>query len=262
VNIFTDKQKVQDLIFLCFITVFAVIVSFSFKTNLFTSAILFSGLPALYLLYKEKKYFGKIFLASITFGIFFCFNIEFIAELNKMWAVEESPLWGRVLGIVQVDTIWAYFLWMFYMLLFYEHFIDRKKLKSAFSMWGLRVYNLSVLSVIVLVLVYTFFPFLLYFEKAYFTVFIIISIPFIAVVYKKPKVVWHTLPIVLYFFFAYLVQEITALRLGQWSFPGDYIGWVSMFGISFPLEELFFWVILSSLIGSVYYELSFDNQEN
>jgi len=33
-----------------------------------------------------------------------------------------------------------------------------------------------------------------------------------------------------------------------WEFPseGKFIGWVSFLGASFPLEELFFWIILGA----------------
>ena len=79
---------------------------------------------------------------------------------------------------------------------------------------------------------------------------------------KRPKLIIHSLLLVPYFSFVYISHELTALYLGQWRFPGDYIGWVSMFGIQFPVEELIFWIILSSLAVSVYYEFLFDNEKN
>ena len=126
----------------------------------------------------------------------------------------------------------------------------------------MEVFAISVLSVILLVGVYKFFPSFLYFGKAYLTLCLIVSVPFVIIFFKKPKLVWHTVPMIAYFFFVYLAHEITALHLDQWRFPGDYIGLVHMFGVSFPIEEFVFWIILSSLIGSIYYELSFDNQKN
>jgi len=256
------KSKTQDILILVCINIFATVVSFAFHTNFLTSTILFLGLPSLYLLYKEKSYFKKIFLASVSFGIFFGFVFDFIAELNKAWDWNGGLLFGKILGVVQVDVMIWFFLWIFHILLFYEHFIDRKKLKSKVSVRQLEVLAISILSVILLITVYKFFPSLLYFDKAYLMLCLVVSIPFLIIFFKKPKLVWHTVPMIAYFSFVYLAHEITALHLDQWRFPGDYIGWVHMLGVSFPIEEFVFWIILSSLIGSIYYELSFDNQKN
>lgn len=256
------KAKTKDIFILIGINIFAIIVSFAFHTNFLTSTILFLGLPSLYLLYKEKGYFKKIFLASVSFGIFFGFVFDFIAELNKAWDWNGGLLFGKILGVVQIDVMVWFFLWIFHIFLFYEHFIDRKKLKSKVSARQLEVLAVSVLSVLLLVGIYKYFPSFLYFGKAYLTLCLIVSVPFLIILLKKPKLLWHTVPMIVYFFFVYLAHEVTALHLDQWRFPGDYIGWLHMFGVSFPIEEFVFWIILSSLIGSIYYELSFDNQKN
>jgi hypothetical protein len=157
--------------------------------------------------------------------------------------------------------VW-FFLWVLYIFLFYEHFIDRKKLKSRISRQQFAVLGVSVLSVIALIVTYQFFPSVLYIDKAYLTLCILVSIPFAILCFIKPRLVLHTVPIIVYFGIVYLSHEITALHLEQWGFPGDYIGWVQMLGVSFPVEELVFWIGLSSLIGAIYYEMSFDNQKD
>ncbi len=256
------KSKKNDLLILLGINFVAIVISFALRTNFLTSTILFLGLPSLYLLYKEKRYFRKIFFASVSFGIFFGFVFDFIAELNKAWDWNGGLFFGKILGIVQIDVMIWFFLWIFHILLFYEHFIDRKKLRSKVSLRQLEVFAVSILSVVLLVGIYKFFPAFLYFDKAYLMLCLVVSIPFLIIFFKQPKLVWHTVPLILYFFFVYLAHEVTALHLGQWRFPGDYIGWVHMLGVSFPIEEFVFWIILSSLIGSIYYELCFDNEKN
>jgi len=256
------KPKTKDILVLIGINIFAIVASFVFHANFLTSTLLFLAFPSLYLLYKEKSYFKKIFFASISFGIFFSFVFDFIAELNKAWNWNGGLLFGKILGVVQIDVMVWFFLYVFHIFLFYEHFIDRKKLKSKVSLRQIEVFAASVLSVILLVGVYKFFPSFLYFDKAYLILCLIISTPFVFVFLKKPKLIWHTIPMIVYFSFVYLTHEITALHLDQWQFPGDYIGWIHLFGVSFPIEEFIFWIILSSLIGSIYYELSFDNQKN
>ena len=63
-----------------------------------------------------------------------------------------------------------------------------------------------------------------------------------------------------YFFFFAFVYELTALKLGWWKFIGnDFIGWVSIFKLSFPFEELFFWFLLLAMAILSYYEFFDDD---
>ena len=65
-----------------------------------------------------------------------------------------------------------------------------------------------------------------------------------------------------YFFVYYLIYEITGLQLGWWIFPGKYLAWVSVLGVNFPLEELFFWIVLTSISILSYYEFFDENPRN
>ena len=57
----------------------------------------------------------------------------------------------------------------------------------------------------------------------------------------------------------YLAYEVTAFYLGQWHFPGEYIGTVILLGASFPLEEFIIWIVLSAAVVLSYYELFIDD---
>ncbi len=47
-----------------------------------------------------------------------------------------------------------------------------------------------------------------------------------------------------FFFFVWLLAEIVAVVTGGWTYPGtQYLGWVSIGQIHFPIEELLFWMI-------------------
>lgn len=106
------KPKTKDILILIGINIFAIAVSFIFHTNFLTSTLLFLGLPSLYLLYKEKGYFKKIFFASVSFGIFFSFIFDFIAELNKSWDWNGGLIFGKILGVVQIDVMVWFFLYV------------------------------------------------------------------------------------------------------------------------------------------------------
>ncbi|MDP2943950.1 MAG: hypothetical protein Q8N57_00010 [bacterium] len=259
---FKSWNKKTDLIILLLINIFAVAISFLTHANFLFSTLLFLGLPSLYLCLKEKKYLKKVLLASISFGILFSFCFDFLAELNKAWSWNGGLWFGKIIGIVQIDVMVWFFLWILHIFIFYEHFIDKSKLKSIVSKRGKTSFILGIALVFILMLIYKYAPNVLLIQKAYLFLCLIPSVPFVLMLIFKSKIVWHTLRVIPYFFFVYLSHEITALHLLQWNFPGDYIGWVHLLGVSFPIEEMFFWILLSSLIGSVYYEVIFDNSHN
>jgi hypothetical protein len=47
--------------------------------------------------------------------------------------------------------------------------------------------------------------------------------------------------------------------LGQWSFPGKFIGWIDLFGVRFPFEEFLIWIVLGAAGVLAWYEL-FDDR--
>jgi hypothetical protein len=259
---FLFKDKKQDLLILFLIAIFAIVFSSVFQTSFLVSTLLFLGLPSFYLCFKEEKFLPKILLASVSFGLFFGFCFDFIAELNNAWSWNGGLYFGKILGIVQIDVMIWFFLWVFHILVFYEHFADKDKSKYAISKHSNTVFLISFLAVCILLLVYTFSPHLLIVYRAYLWLSVIANIPLLIVFFYKPRLVFHVIKIMPYFFFIYLSHEITALYLSQWSFPGHYIGWVHLLGVQFPIEEMIFWITFSSVTAALYYEVSFDNGKN
>ena len=65
-----------------------------------------------------------------------------------------------------------------------------------------------------------------------------------------------------YFFYLTFIYEVTALQLGWWDFPStNFIGWVSIFNVRFPLEELIFWLFLFAMAILTYYEYFADDEK-
>lgn len=85
-------------------------------------------------------------------------------------------------------------------------------------------------------------------------------IPLAYISLKRPRLFPKFLEVVPFFAFLYLAFEIIALKLGLWSFSGEYIGQVTLLGVSFPFEEFFFWIISSSAVAASYHELYLDDQ--
>jgi len=63
-----------------------------------------------------------------------------------------------------------------------------------------------------------------------------------------------------YFFFFSIIYELTALALNQWYYPGhQFIGFITIFGLGFPFEEFFFWILLGAICILSWYEF-FDDK--
>ena len=201
-------------------------------------------------------------LATISCGILFSFCFDFIAELNKAWSWNGGLLFGKIFGVVQIDVMIWFFLWVLHIFLFYEHFIDASKFRSLITKRGKISFGVGGVLFLVLVLIFESIPQVLLVPKAYLMLCLLVTIAFVVAVAYRPKILRHAVLVVPYFFLVYISHEITALKLAQWNFPGDYVGLVHLFGVGFPIEEMVFWIILSPLIGSVFYEVVFDNSKN
>ena len=57
-----------------------------------------------------------------------------------------------------------------------------------------------------------------------------------------------------YFLPLSLFNEITALKLSHWNFPGDYIGFIPVLGVNIPIEEFTFYILIGSLGFLSYYQ--------
>lgn len=239
----------------------AVPLSIYLKANFLTSTLFFFGLPSLYLLVRQKTQWKRIFTAAVLFGLLFGFLLDYLAELNNAWSwsgTDQLVFSQRILGVVNIDVMAWFFLWVFFLVIFYEHFLehDRKDTISPNYKYALFL-GLIVLAIIIATNVIR--PTLLIFPYAYFVLGLLTLPPFVYVVSKKPVLLQKFLKAVLFFTSVYLVYEITAFNLGQWRFPGEYIGMVRFGNVAFPFEELIFWIVLSSPIVLSYYELFVDD---
>lgn len=87
-------------------------------------------------------------------------------------------------------------------------------------------------------------------------------IPILLQMFNYPKVFSKFALTAAYFFVFTFMYEIAGLRLGWWAFPGtEFIGWVHIFGVSFPLEEFVFWFMLTAFAALSYYEFFEDDEK-
>lgn len=255
------SKKIDILILIIFL-LFGNLYSYITR-DLYIGKALFSGIvfilfPAIYLGLRSKKFWKKIILSTIIFGGLFGFFFEFIQELNGSYHVVSSVL-PKIFNIIPIDNILGHMMMTFLTLVFYEHFIDRKK--SSHLSKNIFFALLPALSVIFLSLVIFFIkPDLLIISYSYFYMGIAAIIPPIFLGFSKPIFIKDMAVTAIYFFFLYFFVEIFAVKFGWWIYPGNsYVGQIYIFGITYPFEELFFWMMFYAASLVSYYELFVDN---
>lgn len=117
----------------------------------------------------------------------------------------------------------------------------------------------GILALVVIVFGHVYDPAFWSFPYAYLVLGLFTLPPFIILLVRRYRLVLKFLKAALYFVPLYLAYELTALPLGQWDFPGQYIGTVTILNTTLPLEEFLVWILLSSTIVLAYYELYVDD---
>lgn len=254
-------KRLRDLLITICLILVAVVATVTLRPNFLIATLLFFGLPAAFLLWRKPSNLLKATLAAFLLGTVWGFSFDYIAEFNKAWGWSTNtglalPL--HFFGVVSLDILVWYFLWVFLTIVFYEYFAEydfSKRVSPNYKkalIAGLVVIPLVVgLSKIA--------PALLTFQYAYLWLGSMTLIPFAAIVLKRPSIFPKVLEIVPFFILLYLAFELTALHTGLWSFPGHYIGTVSVMGLTFPLEEMIFWVVISSAVTAAYHEFVVDD---
>ena len=120
------KGKVFDFLTLVALALFASVVSLIWQITFLYSTILFLGLPSLFLALRLKRtgQWWRIITMTVLFGGWYGFLLAYIADWNRIWAwPPESLPWGLWFYLVNpVEILWV-FLWVLFIVLFYEHFI-------------------------------------------------------------------------------------------------------------------------------------------
>jgi len=253
----TKKRVDLFVIFVLLLIAAALALFFNLKPLIYGA--LFTLFPSIYLMKREKKNMLKISLAVFIFGGLFGFVFDFIETLNRAWSVDRLVIPWKILGILPIDDVIGFFLMTLFVIVFYEHFIDDEKNKriSKNIVWALVP---SILAAVAVVLLFLFMrQKLLIIPYAYLVGGIAAIIPLIALSFYKPKLLPKFLSTALFFFIVWFIAEIVVLKTGGWVFFGEYIGSVTVFRIKFPLEELFFWMMLYAASIVSYYELFVDD---
>jgi hypothetical protein len=255
-------NKRDDLLILLAYPIIGAFLCYLLKINAFGSIIVFFGIPSLYLTLRNPKYFKKSIIFSLILGIPSIIIIDYIAHLTGQWLIPNSILPFRLFNFVSIEVIFWAIMNVYCVVTFYEYFMDRRLKNKVIEPHLKFLFVLLLLVIIVFLGLYYIVPNLLYIPYFYLCFGItLILIPSILHFIKHPKLILRFFETAAYFFFLTSVYEITALKLGWWNFPSkQFIGWIRILDVRFPVEELMFWLILFTVAVLTFYEY-FDDDE-
>ena len=257
-SIFKKKRtrKKQDIIVLLLLPIFATVVSFITQTNLMGSNILFFLLPSLYLSIRAPRFILKsLKFSSLT--LIFTFPLNYAAHISKQWVVEKS-IFPIEIGYTSLETVIWIVLYVYLVVMFYQHFLDKhvatRKTSETRKRNLFALYLFMAFMGVLLSILYPFVTDLGYYYLLGGVLFVLIPVFFVEL--RFPQFITKFFKAGAYFFILTLLYELTALRLGWWHFPvdGKFIGWVTIFGLQFPLEEFIFWIMLGAMSFLSYFE--------
>lgn len=255
----TQKQRTRDLFVVIGLVLLAIPITIFGHVNFLVSTLLFFGLPSAYLIYRCPRNLKKATLAGLLLGVVLGFSFDFIAEFNNAWGwATDFALPAHFFGVVSLDVLVWFFFWTFLVVAYYEYFIehDRSSKISPRAKWVLFA---GVLIAALVIAVWKLAPHLLTLTYAYAQLGAVTFIICAVLLIKNPRLIYKTLRLIPFFAFIYLAYEITALYMNLWTFPGAYLGEITIGALAFPLEEFVVWILASSTIVAVYYEFCIDD---
>jgi len=253
------NKKIDLLVVSVFLGVIAV-MSLILSLKPFIVLLTYLLTSSIYLAFREKKNFKKIFWAVIIFGIIFGFGFDFVITFNKGWVVNGLVFPFRIFGFYPIiDDILGFMLMTLFIVIFYEHFIDDEKDKkiSKNLKW---IFIVSIIALSLIFIVYFINSNLLKTPYAYLVGGLAAICFPIIFGSSRPKFMIKFLKTAGFFFVVWFVLELVCIKNSGWIFPGQYIGMVNILGLRFPLEELFFWMMWYAVTIVSYYEFFIDDK--
>lgn len=256
------KRYNFDLAIIFLWPIIASALTFLFNAKALGSIIFFLAIPSLYLGIRGKQYVKKVLLFTFVISIPAMVVLDYIAQINGSWIMYPISIFPfKFFGLVTFEVILWAFLTIFFILIFYEYFIDQHRIVK---LWKNKMTYLFVFAILFFSVFILFFFLGASFKIPYFYFLwgiALLLIPFLLQLFKYPKTTSKFFLALVYFFYMNFIYEVTALKVGAWTFPGtNFIGWVNILGVSFPLEEVFFWMILMTLAILSFFEF-FDDDE-
>ena len=237
----------------------ASVISFLVRADVMVSMLLFLGVPAIYLSVRKPSCIKMAALFSGIASVPLAIIIDYVMELTGGWFLPYSVFGDfRLFGYVTLEQIILLFLYLYLVAMFYENFLDKNCTHQLYT--PAMKYFIAIFFVLFALFLAALLTAPKILEIHYFYLkigFLLVLPPIIFSLLKFPdfylKIFWTGI----YFFFLSLIYEITALLLGQWTFPAEhqFVGFINFGAARFPLEEFVFWISLGAVAVLLYYAL-------
>jgi len=261
------KQETIDLVIMLIFPVIASVFTFILNANILNanflwSIILFFIVPNIYLSLRSPQNIKKTLIFALVLGFFAILPIDYISNVTMQKYIISSAFSVRLFGRVAIESLLWAVASIYYIVMFYEYFLDKhvtRKLKTP---------HFKYLLIIILIIISLFISllfinpdslnisyFYLYFGSA------MLFVPLLFELIKRKALASKFFMAGAYFFYMSFIYEISALKLGWWDFPSSlFVGWITIFNVGFPIEELVFFGLLFSMAVLAWYEY-FDDDE-
>ncbi len=241
--------------------IFTISVKNTYLNNIVAGSIVAFVPSIIYFGIRKKKNWKKIILGSVVIGLLFSAIIEFIAHVNLAWWVPVTIFPFRILGASTIDALIGYIPMTMFILVFYEHFFDTdRNHKISPHIW--RAIIPAVCFSVLIVIVYILNPGLLMFKYSYLIMGLVSILLTVIQSIRSPKLFFKYSALAISLFFVFFIFEVAGVSVRYWVFPGtDYIGMVNFLGQTFPIEEIFFWMLLYPPTIAAYYEYFIDDEK-
>lgn len=251
----TRPSHIMDIGMLIFFLVAAAAITLLFHASLFVSTLLYFGVPVAYFSGRNPAHVPNTVLFCVLFSLPLSLFVDVLAALDGAWIVPHSLFPVSILGVATIEVYVYGLLWGMFAVLFYEHCFGKPQHREPMPrrMWYL-------IGLFVVLVSYAFIgtyasPRLLHIPYVYLMIGVMfVLFPLLLFLVYHPRHRQELFFIGICFFVWLFVFEITALYTQQWYFPGQhFIGFIEWRGLRFPLEELFFWMMLATPAYLSYY---------
>ncbi|MDY6777208.1 MAG: hypothetical protein SVU32_00955 [Candidatus Nanohaloarchaea archaeon] len=252
-----DARKLDLGVFLLW-PLIAAAVSIQVSATMLEGILLFLVVPSIILALREYERVKTVGTFAVFISVPTVIVVDSIAEMTGTWYIPTVFPW-KLYGLITPEAfLWGFFT-AFFVVMFYRRFVNTGADGQA---WNGRKAAITK-AVYGPLLVYTagFFFLPTPFNVPYFYLLFglpVIILPLVYEFQRRPELFPGLIQTGAYFFYSFLIYEMTALRIGFWGFPGNrtaFIGWVTLLGERLPLEEFVFFLLLTPAVTVVFYDL-------
>ena len=252
--------RLNEIWLLILWNIIAFLISYTYGNNYLITAFYFFVIPSIYLSIRRPIIIRKISLVSFILVIPAVTIVSYFAHIDGSW-YNPSVIGIRFFDAYPLDDFIWVFLYFYYILAVYEYFFEREKILTLpkkfinFEFIGL------ILSFVFTIYVYwREIPITISYFYLWIVIILFLFLPGLIFAFH-PKVFIKAIYTGLFFIPLSFLYEYIANIKGNWFFPGNnFIGYVQLPGVSFPLEEFFFLFLAVPALVACYEFLADDKK--